>query len=126
MTALAGMLIRPMPFTPKRGAPESYQRVREQARLQLEARSRERVFELLDVVDSQGLCRLPEPSPGDMFLDLEGDPFAGPVSGPPMLRGREYLFGRGERRSVRRDGVSGVLGRERLRTRRRRSRRSSI
>jgi predicted RecB family nuclease len=28
----------------------------------------------------------PEPSPGDMFFDLEGDPFIG-------RGGREYLFG---------------------------------
>jgi uncharacterized protein len=34
----------------------------------------------------KGLCRLPQPSPGDLFLDLEGDPFAG-------KNGREYLFG---------------------------------
>ena len=55
--------------------------------------SRRGRFELLDVVANQGFCRLPEPSPGDVFLDLEGDPFAGPVAGPPALRGREYLFG---------------------------------
>ncbi len=103
LTLLATMPMRPLPFTPKRGAPESYQRVREQARVQLEARPDKRVFELLEIVKAdrvkdpdatdQGLCRLPEPSAGDMFLDLEGDPFAGPASGPPMLRGREYLFG---------------------------------
>ena len=38
------------------------------------------------VVHDEGLCRLPEPSPGDIFLDLEGDPYA--VEG-----GREYLIG---------------------------------
>ena len=35
---------------------------------------------------ARGLRRLPEPSPGDIFLDLEGDPFA-------REGGREYLFG---------------------------------
>ena len=35
--------------------------------------------------EGKGLSRLPEPSPGDVFLDLEGDLFA--VEG-----GREYLF----------------------------------
>jgi hypothetical protein len=35
---------------------------------------------------SRLVCRLPQPSPGDLFLDLEGDPFAG-------KNGREYLFG---------------------------------
>src|SRR5260370_12676304 len=33
-----------------------------------------------------GLCRLPEPSLGDMFVDLEGDPFVGE-------NGLQYLFG---------------------------------
>jgi predicted RecB family nuclease len=93
LTALSGIPIDPLPFIPKRGAKESYVRVREQARVQVEARTRANVFELLDIVEEQGLCRLPEPSAGDIFLDLEGDPFAGPMSGPPMLRGREYLFG---------------------------------
>ena len=90
LTALASMPIRPMTFRPKRGAAESYERVREQARVQLEARSKGPVFELLPVAEGEGLSRLPEPTPGDMFLDLEGDPFAGRRA---ELRGREYLFG---------------------------------
>ncbi|MFO7695351.1 MAG: TM0106 family RecB-like putative nuclease [Vicinamibacterales bacterium] len=93
LTALASMPIRPMTFRPKRGAAESYERVREQGRVQLEARSKGLVLELLPVAEGEGLSRLPEPTPGDMFLDLEGDPFAGPLAGPPELRGREYLFG---------------------------------
>ena len=44
------------------------------------------VYELLPVVEAQGLCRLPAPSPGDVFLDFEGDPFVG-------AGGLEYLFG---------------------------------
>jgi uncharacterized protein len=93
LAALASMPIRPMAFRPKRGAAESYERAREQARVQLEARSKGLVFELLSIAEGEGLGRLPEPTPGDMFLDLEGDPFAGPLAGPPELRGREYLFG---------------------------------
>ena len=100
MKALAEMAIQPMSFKPKRGASETFVRVREQARVQVQAREEGGlVFELLPVVlptekgPGQGLCRLPEPSPGDIFLDLEGDPFVGPTSGPTMLRGREYLFG---------------------------------
>ncbi len=62
-------------------------RIREQARMQVEARqSGERKFELLPVEVGFGLTRLPEPSEGDVFLDLEGDPFAGEG-------GFEYLFG---------------------------------
>lgn len=99
LTQLA-QLPMPLPFTPTRGAADSYERVREQARVQLESRGLAiPKYELLPIVrptetePGQGLCRLPEPSPGDIFLDLEGDPFVGPTSGPPMLRGREYLFG---------------------------------
>ena len=97
---LAAMPIQPMTFRPKRGAAETYERVREQARVQVQARDTgELVVEMLPVVlptekePGQGLCRLPEPTAGDIFLDLEGDPFAGPATGTPNLRGREYLFG---------------------------------
>ena len=100
MASLAAMPIRPMTFKPRRGAPETYERVREQARVQVQTRTTgEPVVEWLPIVPpaekepGQGLCRLPEPTPGDLFLDLEGDPFAGPMSGPPTLRGWEYLFG---------------------------------
>ena len=43
-------------------------------------------FELLPVETGFGFTRLPEPSDGDVFLDLEGDPFVGE-------HGLEYLFG---------------------------------
>jgi uncharacterized protein len=77
----------PLDWKPERGAADSYVRVREQARVQLEARqSGSRKFELLPVVADFGLTRLPEPSAGDIFLDLEGDPFVGE-------HGLEYLFG---------------------------------
>jgi predicted RecB family nuclease len=79
----------PMPITqkPSRGSIETYERVREQARVQLEAREKhEPVYELLEVTEEQGLYRLPEPSDGDIFFDFEGDPFVGTT-------GLEYLFG---------------------------------
>ena len=78
----------PLTFKPRRGAKELYVRIREQARLQVEARLADApVFELIQPIEPEkGLCRLPQPSPGDLFLDLEGDPFAGE-------NGREYLFG---------------------------------
>jgi uncharacterized protein len=44
------------------------------------------VHEVLELTDEHGLTLLPEPSFGDIFFDLEGDPFVG-------LSGREYLFG---------------------------------
>jgi uncharacterized protein len=76
--AQVGSLPLPLPFSPKRGARETYERVREQARVQLLGRTRgEPVYELLQpLVEEHGLARLPAPAPGDIFLDLEGDPFA--------------------------------------------------
>lgn len=63
-------------------------RIREQARLQLAARaSGTATYELLfDADPGAGLERLPPPTPGDLFLDLEGDAFA-------FGTGLEYLFG---------------------------------
>ena len=84
--ALAALPL-PLPWKPERGSAESYIRVREQARVQVQARKTgELKFEVLPVESGFGLTRLPEPSPGDVFLDLEGDPFAGEG-------GFEYLFG---------------------------------
>jgi predicted RecB family nuclease len=77
----------PIAFKPSRGARESYTRVREQARIQWEARTEGMLkFELLRSEPGEGLFRLPCPSDGDIFLDLEGDPFV-------EDGGREYLFG---------------------------------
>lgn len=86
---MARLAALPLPLTrrPSRGSREALVRVREQARVQVEGRTRgEPVYELLDRVPGQGLLRLPEPSAGDVFLDLEGDPFVGE-------QGLEYLFG---------------------------------
>jgi predicted RecB family nuclease len=84
--ALAAMAL-PMTWKPTRGAAQSYNRVREQARIQVEGREAGAVlYELLPVVPGFGLATLREPSPGDIFFDLEGDPFAGEG-------GLEYLFG---------------------------------
>ncbi|MFZ0814295.1 MAG: TM0106 family RecB-like putative nuclease, partial [Candidatus Sulfotelmatobacter sp.] len=69
---------------PEYGSKEGYVRIREQAKLQVEGRETKRpVYELFD---NAGLARLPEPSPGDIFFDLEGDSFVG-------TEGMEYLFG---------------------------------
>ena len=68
---------------------ETYERVREQARVQLEGRrAGSPIYELLPVIEGRGFCRLPEPSVGDIFLDLESDPFVatsglGTCSGGP-------------------------------------------
>ena len=71
---------------PERGSRESLDASQHQARVQLEDRSRPPCYEMLEVGEGRGLARLPEPDPGDLFFDLEGDPFAGDG-------GLEYLFG---------------------------------
>ena len=84
--ALAGMP-SPMPFKPKRGSLQSFEKARGQAAIQMEGRrTGEYRYTLLDVVPEFGLSALPEPSEGDVFLDIEGDEFVG-------QHGLEYLFG---------------------------------
>lgn len=63
-------------------------RIREQARLQSAGRAEQStLYELIaDAEPGTGLELLPEPRPGDLFLDLEGDAFVGEG-------GLEYLFG---------------------------------
>jgi len=61
----------PIPFEPSRGATEGYARIREQARIQLEARIEGKPkFECLPNEPGEGFSRLPAPSTGDIFLDL--------------------------------------------------------
>jgi predicted RecB family nuclease len=86
LAAAAGLPL-PVAFTPSRGSRDTYERIAHQARLQHQQRTtRQPVHELLTVEAGKGLGRLPEPSPGDLFLDLEGARFA-------REGGREYLFG---------------------------------
>ena len=83
----AATLPLPLTFTPTRGSREALQRIVEQAQVQLEQRTTHApVVRLLPVVSGDGLCRLPEPSPEDRFLDFEGARFAKPG-------GHEYLVG---------------------------------
>lgn len=64
------------------------QRLREQARLQAAERSTgEPEYLLLPPERGRGLGALPEPHPGDVYLDFEGDPWA------EGGEGREYLAG---------------------------------
>ena len=56
--------------------PETFEKLRRQARLQLSRRETgEPVYELLDPQPARGLALLPDASPGDLFFDIEGDPF---------------------------------------------------
>ena len=77
-------------------SPDSLARVQAQAAIQVRGGGRvisERIPPERDredvVVPDRGLWLLPEPSPGDLFLDLEGDPFYG----SDEIDGIDYLFG---------------------------------
>src|SRR5262249_8023467 len=86
-TAELASVALPLPWKPDRGAVQSYEKVREQARIQMKGRAEGRVVhEALPVVPGFGLAYLPQPSLGDVFFDLEGDPFVGEG-------GLEFLFG---------------------------------
>jgi len=65
---------------------EALAKLREQAALQLAGRDADDpIYRLLDPDDGRGFARIPEPSDGDVFFDMEGDPF--------FEDGLEYLFG---------------------------------
>jgi predicted RecB family nuclease len=68
--------------------PEILERIREQAAMQYRARA-EGVhrWKLLPPDADRGVALLPKPSPGDVFYDIEGDPFY------EAARGLEYLHG---------------------------------
>ena len=89
VTTCATLAATPIPLTfkPGRGSASALERVREQARIQVESKAAGDVrFERLDAVPGFGLAKLPEPSQRDIFLDFEGDSFVGDG-------GLEYLFG---------------------------------
>jgi predicted RecB family nuclease len=67
---------------------QAFAKLHQQARLQVQGREEHRnIHELLVPPEAgKGLCSLPAPSPGDMFLDFEGHQFT-------FESGLEYLFG---------------------------------
>ena len=83
----------PAPTTARRGIGErTFERLRQQARLQVDQRETGAPsYELLeprarpDDGPRRGFALLPEPSEGDVFFDIEGDPF--------YEDGLEYLWG---------------------------------
>jgi predicted RecB family nuclease len=92
MTALAGMPLALQPALDTAGA-ASLERIREQARIQVQGRGRTPpIHEVLlprpgEAIDPErGLATLPEPDAGDLFFDIEGDPYA-------FDDGIDYLFG---------------------------------
>ena len=92
-----GLAARALPLVPRLDgvSGEALTRVREQARIQVEGEDAGVPrWELLEperdedgnLVPDRGLLSLPAPSKGDLFFDIEGDPFA-------LDDGIDYLFG---------------------------------
>ena len=68
--------------------PTAFERLRHQAALQTRHRQEGvHAYELLPADERSGFRLMPRPSPGDIFFDMEGDPYFEPA------RGLEYLFG---------------------------------
>ena len=78
----------PTPFEPSKGVKETYDRLREQARVQSTSRENgyKPIYETLEIKEGKGLNRLPEPSENDIYLDFEGDRMVEPD-------GLEYMIG---------------------------------
>ena len=71
-----GKAALPLDNRPKKLPVDILERLHHQARLQLQARSSSPTYELLPVEPERGLCRLPEPSAGDVYFDIEADRYA--------------------------------------------------
>lgn len=78
----------PVPFEPAKGIKETYNKLREQARLQYQSRENDYlpIYEMLDIKEDYGLNKLPKPSGNDIYLDFEGDRMVEPD-------GLEYMIG---------------------------------
>ncbi|RPI43601.1 MAG: TM0106 family RecB-like putative nuclease, partial [Bacteroidetes bacterium] len=78
---------KPFRSRPGQGSEETYHKIHRQARVQLDGRvAGKMLYDLLPFEPLRGLNRLPEPSPGDIYFDIEGDHFY-------EDGGIEYLFG---------------------------------
>lgn len=87
----------PLREKPLRGSEEAFANAHGQARVQLAGRRADQPqYQLLPSESDRGLAALPEPAEGDLFFDIESDPFA-------LEGGIEYLLGVAEA------GVEGVL-----------------
>lgn len=86
VTTLTALAEAPPQLRIRKVPEETLAALNHQARLQLQhRRTGEHTYELLPREEGRGFFRLPRPSRGDVFFDVEGDPFAGD--------GLTYLFG---------------------------------
>ncbi len=81
-------LAAPNAVRPSGLSAHAFTRLHRQAALQARGReSHELLYHLLDQSPNRGFSLLPEPAPGDLFFDMEGDPLF------DIGTGLEYLFG---------------------------------
>jgi len=90
ISTVAGLAELALPIQPKidRIGEAGLFRIREQARIQVMGRKEGKsIYEMLEPMEAdKGLATLPSPSAGDVFLDLESNPFV-------LDQGLEYLIG---------------------------------
>lgn len=89
ISTLESFAKEPEPFRriPEQGNEETYQKIHHQAQVQHRGREQKKMlYDLLHIEPLRGLNRLPEPSRGDLYFDIEGDHFY-------EDGGLEYLFG---------------------------------
>ena len=85
---MAALAIAPDEARPAAMAPRTFESLRDQAAMQVAERvSGQHAWKHLPPEPKRGFELLPEPSGGDLFFDIEGDPFWEPA------RGLEYLWG---------------------------------
>ena len=89
VTTIDELAVRTAPVADVRAA--TLDRLREQARLQLEQERDPGGGVRSEVTDPDTLRRMPRPSPGDVFFDFEGDPLWSERGSTTW--GLEYLFG---------------------------------
>lgn len=88
VTTLTALAEAPGDLRVRRLAPDTLEALHDQAGLQLHRYlENEILVHLLEPEEKRGLGLLPEPSPGDLFFDMEGDPLFDPAEG------LEFLFG---------------------------------
>ena len=88
LATVADLAAAPAELDPEPLGHNAYDVLRHQAALQVEARETRRPTRRhLTPVAGMGYARLPDPSAGDVFFDLEGDPYVGTDGGI------EYLWG---------------------------------
>ena len=89
ITTIDALAALPEETTIAKLAPDTFQRLREQAQVQLLAKDAQGRpgFRVKPVIDGRGLTQLPTADPGDIWFDMEG--FHDPVTGIKL----EYLFG---------------------------------